>query len=227
MSEDRIIKLRNDIREYEAACLIAELVGEARVILNVGPSWGRDFYALTERGKQVVNMDIAPQRHLLAMVRGDASQGFPFPARFFDAVVMPEVLEHLIGDWIAFEEARRVLKDDGRLIVTVPFYNDQPPYHVRIHSPRTIFRLLAASGFSAERIIYRGGWIRFPRLVHAIRKILAPLKLSKAWYRAVVAMDRWWGEQPWSQRWAKGVYILARKDKALDWRHINVEEFRH
>ena len=87
---------RNDIREHEAACLIAELIGEARVILNVGPSWGRDFYALTERRKQVVNMDLAPQRYLPAMVQGDASRGFPFPAHFFDAAVMAEVLEHLI-----------------------------------------------------------------------------------------------------------------------------------
>ena len=118
---------RNDIREYEAACLIAELVGEARVILNVGPSWGRDFYALTERRKQVVNMDIAPQRHLPATVRGDASRGFPFPAHFFDAVIMPEVLEHLIEDWIALEEARRVLKDDGRLVVTVPYLQRPAP----------------------------------------------------------------------------------------------------
>ena len=193
---------RNDIREHEAACLIAELIGEARVILNVGPSWGRDFYALTERGKQVVNMDLAPQRHLPAVVQGDASRGFPFPAHFFDAVVMSEVLEHLIEDWIALEEARRVLRDNGRLIVTVLFYNDQPPYYVRIHSPRTIFHLIAASGFSAKRVIYRGGWTRFHRLVHTIRKLLAFLKLSNAWYQAVVAVDRWWGEQPWSRRWA-------------------------
>lgn len=227
MSPTIIVQWQNDIREFEAAYLILELVGDAQRILNVGPSWGRDFYALSERGKQVVNMDIAPQHHLPAMVQGDASRGFPFPASLFDVVVMAEVLEHLIKDWIALEEARRVLKDNGRLIVTVPFYNDEPSYHVRIHSPRTIFRLLAASGFSAERIIYRGGWIRFPRLVHVIRKFLTPLKLNEAWYQLIVAMDCWLGEQPWFQRWAKGVYILAHKEEAIDWRRINVEEFRH
>jgi len=227
VTSSKLLKQRNDIREYEAACFIVDLVGEAQVILNVGPSWGRDFYALTERGKQVVNMDIAPQHHLPAMVQGDANRGFPFPACFFDAVLMPEVLEHLVEDWIALKEAYRVLKDNGRLVVTVPFYNDLPPYHIRIHSPRSIIRLLAASRFSVETIIYRGGWIRFPRLVHGIRKLLAPLKMSMAWYQAVVAMDRWWGERKWSQRWAKGVYILARKSEALDWRRLNVEEFRH
>jgi len=219
---------RNDIREYEAAYLISELVGQAQKVLIVGPSWGRDFYTLAELGKQVLNMDIALQRHLPAMVQGDASRGFPFPTHFFDAVVMSEVLEHLIEDWVALEEAHRVLKDNGRLIVTVPFYSDQPLYHVRIHSSKTILRLLAASGFSADRIIYRGGvCIRFPRLVHAIRRFLSPVRLSTAWYRAAVMMDRWWGEQRWSQRWAKGAYILARKGESLNWRQINVEEFQH
>ena len=56
----KLLQQRNDIREYEAACFIVDLVGEAQVILHIGPSWGRDFYALVERGKWVVNMDIAP-----------------------------------------------------------------------------------------------------------------------------------------------------------------------
>ncbi len=177
-----------DFREYEAACIIAGLVGEAQVLLNVGPSWGRDSYVLRKAGKWVINMDIAPQSHLPNMVQGDATGGFPFPARFFDAVLMAEVLEHLVEDWIALREAHRVLKDEGKLVITVPFYNDQPIYHVRIYSPKTILRLLAASGFSAQMIIYRGGWIRLSRLVHAIRKFLVPLNLDKVWYKP---LSRW------------------------------------
>ncbi|MFN3929888.1 MAG: class I SAM-dependent methyltransferase, partial [Thermoflexus sp.] len=134
--------LRRDIREYEAACIIAELVGDAQKVLNIGPSWGRDFYALTEAGKWVVNMDIAPQTHLPRMVCADATKPFPFPDHCFDAVLLPEVLEHLVEDWVALTEARRVLKNEGRLIVTVPFYNDAPEYHIRVHSPKSIVRLL-------------------------------------------------------------------------------------
>ncbi|MGB9879386.1 MAG: class I SAM-dependent methyltransferase [Anaerolineae bacterium] len=218
---------RMDFREYEAACIIAELGGDAQVILNIGPSWGRDFYTLTEAGKWIVNMDIAPQRHLPGMVQGDATRGFPFPSRFFDAVIMAEVLEHLVEDWIALKEAYRVLKDNGNLIITVPLYSDQPLYHVRIHSPTSILRLLAATGFSAQRIIYRGGWVRFPRFVHAVRRFLALFELDKAWYSTLVAMDRWCGKQPWFQNLAKGVYISALKGEPLDWRSVNVKEFQH
>ncbi len=220
-----VVLRRDDIREYEAANFIAELVGEARFILNIGPSWGRDFYTLSERGKQVINMDIAPQPHLPHMVIADANQMFPFPACLFDAVVMAEVLEHLVQDWMALKEVRRVLKDDGRLIVTVPFYNDKPPYHVRIYSPRTILRLLAASGFGQAECIYRGGMVRFPRLVHMIRKIFPP-KLERTWYQAVVAIDWRLGRQSWFQHMAEGAYIVATKTKAIDYRHLNIGEFQ-
>lgn len=226
MSNGRMTRLRNDIREFEAAHLIAELTGQAQTVLNIGAFWGRDYYHLTELGKRVINVDIAFQYHLPHTVTADASRGLPFPAGFFDAVLLAEVLEHLVEDWIALREAYRVLKDDGALIVTVPLYQDEPLYHVRIHSPRTILRLLATTGFSVSQLIYRGGWTQVPRLVHAVRKALTPIGLSNSWYRLVVQTDRWWGKQGWSQRWAKGVYILAHKSETLDWRSVNKEMFR-
>jgi SAM-dependent methyltransferase len=170
-------------------------------------------------------LDIAPQYHLPSTVVGDASQAYPFVNSSFDAVLLPEVLEHLIQDWVALQEARRVLKDSGLLIVTVPFYSDDAPYHVRVHSPRSIRRLLAATGFTPCRTIFRGGLIRFPRLVHAIRKLLTPLQLDAAWYRLVVRFDAWWGQRSGSDRSARGVYILAKKSSTLDWRRLNVEQY--
>lgn len=149
----KINRWRNDFREYEAACWIVELVGEAQRILNIGPSWGRDFYALLEQGKWVVNLDIAPQPHL--PMTGRCQSGLAFSCAFL-------------------------------------------------------------------LMIYRGGWIRLPRLVHAIRKVLSSFGFEKAQYQILVAMDCWWGEQ----RWANGVYILAYEGEVWDWRRVNVEEFR-
>jgi len=227
ISRRQIQQRQRDIRETESAHFIADLIGPAQRVLNVGPSWGRDFYALQARGKAIVNLDIAPQRHLPAMVVADVTQGLPFSDGVFDAVLMAEVLEHLIEDWLALAEAQRVLKADGRLVISVPFYHDDPAYHVRVHSPRSITRLLAATGFAVEQVVYRGGWIRVPRFVHAVRKVLAPLGLHPAWYGFVLAMDRWWGQQPWAHRLAHGVYLAACKSETLDWRHLNRETFQH
>lgn len=220
-------KRQRDIREYEASQFVAELIGQAQTILNVGPSWGRDYYELTKRGKHVINMDIAPQKHLRRMVIADASQKLPFATGYFDAVLLGDVLEHLIEDWVTLQESRRVLKDDGRLVVTVPLYHDDPPYHIRIHSPKSILRLLTAAGFSAERVIYRGGWIRVPRIVHAVRKCLSVIRMDAAWYRFAILCDRWLGQQNWFAPFAKGAYILAHKGEQLDWRRINRETFQH
>ncbi len=226
--EQKFARFQQDFREYEATHFIAELVGEADFILNIGPSWGRDFYTLQKQGKTIINCDIAPQHHLPDMLIADVSRGIPFPANSFDAVLMTEVLEHLIEDWVALQEVRRVLKEDGKLICSVPFYHDDPAYHVRVHSPKSIQRLLDASGFNIDQFIYRGGWIRVYRLVHAVRKLMTIFKLNHAWYRFVLNRDRRWGKRPQTAKHATGVYMAAgKKSDSFDWRRVNRETFEH
>jgi SAM-dependent methyltransferase len=218
----RLLRRAGDIREYEPASIIASLIGDPVTVLNVGPTWGRDFYGLSTQGHNVFNLDIAPQTGLPHTVIGDVTRPLPFPASCFDAVVIAEVLEHLIEDHRALVEIRRVLAADGKLVVTVPFYQDVPLYHVRIHSRRSIIRLLAATGFAAEALIYRSGFISHPKIVHGTRKLLRPLGLARSWYRLVAKIDYWWGTGPFAERSARGCYILARKTAAaLDWRHLN------
>jgi SAM-dependent methyltransferase len=50
----------------------------------------------------------------------DANEGLPFASGEADYIVCLEVLEHLENATRFFAEARRVLKDDGRLILSVP-----------------------------------------------------------------------------------------------------------
>ena len=213
------------IQEIEAASLIASLSQDCRRVLNVGPSWGRDYYALTQGGHEVFNLDVAYQAHLPRLVVGNVAQAVPFPDKTFDAVVMAEVLEHIWNDFDALREARRVLRDNGRLIVTVPFYHDVPEYHVRIHSPRTIHRLLAANGFQVTDYIERGGLITWPRLVHGLRKIV-----GAAVSKTVVRCDEWLGRRrSWLLRLSPGYgcYVAAVKSQAVDFEQMNVAEFRH
>jgi SAM-dependent methyltransferase len=219
-----------DIRELEAADFISNLVGDYVSVLNIGPSWGRDYYVLSSKGKRVTNLDIAPQEHLPELVLGDVTKELLFPDASFDVVIMAEVLEHLIDDALALKEVRRVLHDSGRLIVTVPFFNDAPEYHVRIHSPASIRRLLNNNGFEITEYYERGGLITFPKLVHGIRKILKPVCGIETYNRLIIRIDRWLSRRAsWLLRLSPfyGCYLSAKKSLAADYRTLNAYEFKH
>lgn len=221
---------RNDIREREAAFFIAELIGDKHAILNIGPSWGRDYYHLSALGKSVVNLDIASQRHLPRLVIGDITRCLPFRAESFDAVVVAEVLEHLIEDAEALQETKRVLENDGLLIVSVPFFDDDAEFHVHIHSPKTIRRLLQSAGYQIVNYYERGGLVSMPHLLHGLRRLIKPLMLSEDFDQFIYAVDRWLARRAgWMLRRSKyyGCYLSARKSSSTDFRRLNVVEFRH
>ena len=59
---------------------------------------------------------------LVSLARSDA-RALPFPATSFDAVICPDVLEHIVEHDVVLSEVNRVLKDDGLLLITVPHQN--------------------------------------------------------------------------------------------------------
>ena len=213
-----------DVRTFEAAYIIERLVGKHPVVLCVGDEWGRDSYTLTTRGHRVYNLDIAWQPHLPRLTIGDVSQSIPFCDNVFDAVLMAEVLEHLFNDACALLEARRVLKDDGLLVVTVPFFNDTPEYHVRLHSVSTIRRLLEYTGFRVTQMVYRGGLISFPRFIGVLCRMFGRqtvLRIVAEWDRRWGAYDNFWMRR--SQYY--GCYLAAQKSDTKDFRAINMAQF--
>jgi len=90
-------------------------------------------------------------------IKGDAEKKWPFSDDTFDVVIMGEVLEHLMLDYFALKEAKRVLLSKGFLIGSVPFLHDENEYHVRIHNRASILSLLKIGGFKVERYLERLG----------------------------------------------------------------------
>jgi len=96
-------------------------------ILTLGGGTGNDVWHLT-RKNFVVNADYA--RSGLRVGKQFGVQGvsanlnlpssLPFPDRTFDLVVCKDILEHLLEPLPVLQEAIRVLRDDGTIVISVP-----------------------------------------------------------------------------------------------------------
>ena len=128
---------------------------------------------------------------------------FPYPDAHFAAVVCCEILEHLNVDPMGMLlEIRRVLKDDGVLILTTPnvsctesllaLIEGRSPYvygkfersgrpadrHNREWTPGEVSRLLACAGFATEKLITASSWFPTrPALVELLRQLKADTRL--------------------------------------------------
>lgn len=106
------------------------------------------------------------------------TDSLPYKKDTFDIAIATEIIEHLHHPYRIIGELRRVLKENGRLLVTVPnvarlrnrigllFGKDPTPVespgiadvHIREFSLASISRLLEYNGFEVEQQSY----IRFP-----------------------------------------------------------------
>jgi SAM-dependent methyltransferase len=77
---------------------------------------------------EVVGVDVSPERVALARRRGLANAAFqdfdvlhlPLQTASFDGALVNEVLEHVVDEQLAIAELRRVIRDDGVLVVISP-----------------------------------------------------------------------------------------------------------
>lgn len=130
-------------------------------VLIIGVMGGRDYFLCKNIGYNVIALDLGPQPEIAPIVFCNAEDGLPFPDEMFDAVIVSEVLEHLADDVRALRDIRRVLKPSGKLLISIPYYNDWEHGHVRIHSPWSARRLIEICGFRIEDYLERPGLL-FP-----------------------------------------------------------------
>jgi len=208
-----------------------ELPAEGRVLV-VGVVGGRDFFLMKSLGFDVVGLDIAPQPEIAPVVTGNVEEELPFDEAEFDLVIISEVLEHLRNDVAALENIARVLKPAGKLIVSLPYYNDYSDGHVRIHSPRSAERLLAMGGFRIDDQVerpglFRPGWLN--PLQHALC-LASWLVKRKTTYgftnRLIGAWDWTLGHNLGLRAWRKrskgfGAYFLCSRAAHVDAAELN------
>lgn len=230
----------NNAYAFQYVAAIRTLVGDARKILIIGDAGARDYYSLRLAGCQPVVMDVAPQPLVPELVIADANAPLPFPARTFDAVVMAEVLEHLPDDFAALKRIRQILKDDGALVLSVPYFHEAEPTHVRIHSPVSVERLLRAAGWSVAEYVEKGGglcslagWFPIAMAVHAANLLAFSLRRHTFYEplnRRIADFDFWLGRRRYSlHRWSRlyGAFIKCTKADRVDYVEMNARVFEN
>lgn len=97
-----------------------------------------------------------------------SAEMIPFKEKFFDKIVLTEVLEHIHCDETAVSEMARVLRNDGKVFLSTPNGNEIPlqqgiPEHIRHYSEKELEKLLGRF-FRKTTIIKRFPFRHFLRI---------------------------------------------------------------
>lgn len=146
---------------------------EGKTILDIGCSQGICSILLGRAEKIVTGIDVVKESVLYAqsMLRNEEDAvrqrvhflcddflSYEFHEKSFDTIIIGEVLEHLEAPLSFLEKASRLLKEQGKVIVTVPFGISLHPDHKRTYYFLEIYHQVS-NYFTVKDVHFMGAWI--------------------------------------------------------------------
>lgn len=137
-------------------------------ILEVGCGTGGNLQMLAEFGEiSALEMDLtaleiaAKKTNNLYDIRvGICPNKIPFNDQHFDLICMFDVLEHVEQDTETLIKLKKMLKKNGRLVITVPAYqwlygaHDEYLHHKRRYSENQLRKKIISAGYKPIKISY-------------------------------------------------------------------------
>ncbi len=191
--------------------------------LGCGSAPYREFF--TQYADSYIGIDWAESYHdLKADIVADLNQPIPVESESADAVVCLSVLEHVYAPQTLLDEAHRILKPDGALVLEVPWqwWLHERPHDYFRYSPYGLRHLLGKAGFGEVQIEPQGGFCtmcvlkanyfsaRFIRGPRALRWLIRHLLAVLWWLGQCVAplLDRL--DIDWTLE-SCGYFVTARR----------------
>lgn len=197
---------------------IARSVGNNNLVLDVGCGSAKPTKIIAQTNK-VVALDVSievlinAKNNEIPFVCGVA-ENLPFKEEVFDVVCAIELIEHLKRPEAFLSEVRRVLKENGKLVLTCPniasfrsrlyflifgaFPDYSNPKHVQHFTSYTLGKLLEENGFEIMNIFSIG---------FSAPYAILPRKLGEFFIKKVCKMLRNLGFGDLGG----GIFVIARK----------------
>ncbi len=180
VESDWLVKIK-DIRYKRVLKLIID--ESPNSVLDIGCSEGGISSFLVDGKRKIYGIDISAEKIDKASAKGiivkagDVSKGLPYDDNSFDIVLAAEIIEHLIDTDYFLEEIYRVLKENGKLVITTPNlanlenrlrlligrypifvdYTSRGDNHLRVYTARALIKQLKEKGFKIE--YYTGSFL--------------------------------------------------------------------
>lgn len=137
-------------KNYDYFMKKLEGINKSSVILDIGAGTS-PFSALFEPFT-TFKVDFEPYRGIDFLT--DLNKPLPVANSSFDIVIMSNLLEHIPEPLILLKECHRILKPDGKLIMTVPFLIKvhQAPYDFLRYTEFMLKRLISQAGFQKAEV---------------------------------------------------------------------------
>ncbi len=201
---------------YRFQTMMGMIHGSALSILDIGAGDGDVVFSLTERGHKCLAMDISDVRLRkyeekarqsgVRQVVGNVGDKIPLKDRSLDVVLCGEIIEHVPDNDKALEEIRRVLRNGGQFVLSVPYKETlkiakcpgcgtvfELNGHLHTYDKQSLRHLLEQHGFTVKRVhightkISREIWKRW----HSGISIYACHFVDKVSYHFFKASDTW------------------------------------